>query len=41
MHPSTSNLLYSKPELYELLYPEKDEATPRMCLEIPSHAILD
>jgi SAM-dependent methyltransferase len=31
MHPSTSNLLYRRPELYELLYPEKNEATPRMC----------
>jgi hypothetical protein len=30
MDPSTQNLLYRRPELYELIYPEKDEATPRM-----------
>jgi SAM-dependent methyltransferase len=48
MHPSTSNLLYRRPELYELLYPETDEATPRFCqrlftryLERPPASILD
>ncbi len=34
MDPSTRNLLYQRPELYELVYPEKDEATPRMCLRM-------
>ena len=27
------NLLYRRPELYELVYPEPDEQTPRMCRE--------
>src|SRR5260370_18346378 len=34
MDPSTRNLLYQRPELYELVYPEKDDATPRMCLRM-------
>jgi SAM-dependent methyltransferase len=34
MDPNTANLLYRRPELYELLYPEKDEATPRLCLRL-------
>ncbi|MGA8658012.1 MAG: methyltransferase domain-containing protein [Chthoniobacterales bacterium] len=34
MDPSTKNLLYRRPELYELVYPEQDEATPRMCLRM-------
>lgn len=25
------NLLYRRPELYEAVYPERDEATPRLC----------
>jgi hypothetical protein len=48
MDPSTQNLLYRRPELYELIYPEKDEATPRMCLRMfdrylaaPALSILD
>ncbi|MCP4642789.1 MAG: methyltransferase domain-containing protein [bacterium] len=28
------NYLYRHPEYYELVYPEPDEATPRMCLRI-------
>ena len=28
------NLSYDHPELYELLYPEPDEATPKMCLRM-------
>ena len=28
---NVSNLSYDHPELYEVLYPEPDEATPRMC----------
>jgi len=32
MHESTRNLLYDRPELYELIYPETDEATPNFCL---------
>jgi len=31
MDPSTNNLLYQRPELYEKLYPETDEATPNLC----------
>ncbi|MGA8659555.1 MAG: hypothetical protein WB586_25820 [Chthoniobacterales bacterium] len=34
MDPETRNLLYRRPELYELIYPEEDEATPRMCLRL-------
>jgi trans-aconitate methyltransferase len=34
MDPSTRNLLYQRPELYELVYPEENEATPRMCLRM-------
>jgi SAM-dependent methyltransferase len=48
MDPSTQNLLYRRPELYELIYPEKDEATPRMCLRMfdrylaaPASSIVD
>jgi len=32
MHDSTRNLLYDRPELYELIYPEPDEGTPKFCL---------
>jgi SAM-dependent methyltransferase len=28
---SVRNLLYRRPELYEVVYPEFDEATPKMC----------
>jgi len=28
------NLLYRRPELYEVMYPEFDEATPKMCLRM-------
>jgi len=28
------NLLYRRPELYERVYPEPDEATPRLCLRL-------
>jgi SAM-dependent methyltransferase len=42
------NLLYRHPEYYELVYPEPDEATPRMCsrmlerfLPLPPRSILD
>lgn len=28
------NLLYRKPELYEVMYPETDEATPKLCLRL-------
>jgi SAM-dependent methyltransferase len=42
------NLLYSRPELYELVYPEPDEETPTLCrwlfaryLRTPPTSILD
>jgi SAM-dependent methyltransferase len=48
MDPHTRNLLYRRPELYELIYPEQDEATPQMCLRmfsrylaVPPRSILD
>lgn len=48
MHSSTSNLLYRHPELYERLYPDLDEATPKMCRRLfqlylphPPTSILD
>lgn len=48
MDPETRNLLYRHPEYYELVYPEPDEATPRMCrrlferyLTTPPASILD
>lgn len=28
------NLLYRRPELYEVMYPEADEATPKLCLRL-------
>jgi SAM-dependent methyltransferase len=31
---SVQNLLYRRPELYEVMYPEFDEATPKMCLRM-------
>jgi len=34
MEASVQNLLYRKPELYELIYPEPDEATPLFCLRL-------
>ena len=34
MPQNVKNFLYSNPEYYELVYPEKDEATPRMCLRM-------
>ena len=48
MDAETRNLLYRHPEYYELVYPEPDEATPRMCqrlferyLAAPPASILD
>lgn len=48
MDPATQNLLYRHPELYELVYPEPGEDTPRMCqamfaryLAAPPASILD
>src|SRR5712692_3788884 len=48
MDKSVQNLLYRKPELYEVMYPELDEATPKMCLKMfdaylehPPSSILD
>ena len=45
---SKGNFLYRHPEFYELLYPETDEATPKMCLQMfskflpkPPRSILD
>ena len=45
---SKGNFLYRNPEFYELLYPEPDEATSRMCLRMfsrylpqPPRSILD
>lgn len=32
MDPSVRNLLYRRPELYELAYPEPNDETPAMCL---------
>ena len=34
MEASVQNLLYRKPELYELIYPEPDESTPLFCLQL-------
>jgi len=34
MDKSVQNLLYRRPELYEAMYPEHDEATPKMCLRM-------
>lgn len=34
MLENVSNLLYSRPELYELVYPEPDFSTPRFCREM-------
>jgi SAM-dependent methyltransferase len=31
IQPRVENLLYSRPELYELVYPEPDEETPNLC----------
>jgi SAM-dependent methyltransferase len=48
MDPETKNLLYRNPELYESVYPEPNEDTPRMCramfdryLAAPPASILD
>lgn len=48
MDAQTRNLLYRHPELYEHVYPEPDEETPRMCerlfaryLPTPPTSILD
>lgn len=48
MHQKVSNLLYDRPELYDLVYPEPDESTPRFCLRMferhlkgPVQSILD
>ena len=30
-HARIENLLYSRPELYELVYPEPDDETPNLC----------
>jgi len=45
---SVRNFLYRNPQYYELVYPEPDEATPRMCLlmfskylSMPPSSILD
>jgi SAM-dependent methyltransferase len=47
-HARIENLLYSRPELYELVYPEPDEETPNLCrrlfaryLETPPASVLD
>lgn len=48
MDASVKNLLYDRPELYELLYPETNDETPAMCrrifgryLKAPPRSILD
>lgn len=48
MDPKVSNLLYDRPELYDLVYPEPDESTPQFCLRMferhrtsPVQSILD
>lgn len=34
MDQTLKNFLYDNPQYYELLYPEEDEGTPRMCLRL-------
>ena len=48
MSPEVRNLLYRRPELYELMYPDTDEETPKLCgrlfdryLDEPPSSILD
>ncbi|MGQ9632479.1 MAG: class I SAM-dependent methyltransferase [bacterium] len=36
MDPSVRNFLYRNPQYYELVYPEPDEDTPKMCLRMSS-----